>query len=68
MAYFVFGLLFVLFTIEVFNPKKSKKSSNLTQSKPGCPYNIQDQKPNLEGNHPKTTQKPSTGTPPKSRK
>ncbi|MCT7984854.1 hypothetical protein NG796_16410 [Laspinema sp. A4] len=64
MAYFVFSLLFILFTIEVLNPKKSKKSSHSNQSQPGSNHNIQDRKPNSEGNHPKNTQKSSPGTPP----
>ncbi|MCT7970006.1 hypothetical protein NG799_27205 [Laspinema sp. D1] len=64
MAILVFSLLFILFTLEVLNPKKSKKPSNSHQSTPCCNYNIQDRKPNLEGNHPKTAQKSPPGTPP----
>ncbi len=64
MAVFVFSVLFILFTIEVLNPKKSKKKSNLPDSKPCGNPNIQDRKPNLKGNHPKTTNKPSAGTHP----
>jgi hypothetical protein len=69
MAIFVFSVLFILFTIEVLKPQKSQKKSNLHHSKPCCNPNIKDRKPNLEGNHPKTTDKPSAGTrPSKSRR
>jgi hypothetical protein len=64
MAFFVFGLLFILFTIEILHPKKSKKSSHSHQSQPGSNSPIQDRKPNLEGNHSKPPQKSSPGTPP----
>ncbi|MBO0350227.1 hypothetical protein J0895_14120 [Phormidium pseudopriestleyi FRX01] len=64
MAVVVFSLLFILFTIEVLKPKKSKNKSNLHHSKHCCDYNIQDRKSNLEGNHPKTTHNPSAGTRP----
>jgi hypothetical protein len=64
MAIFVFSVLFILFTIEVLNPKKSKKTSKSHHSKPGRNQNIQDRKPHLEGNHPKTKQNSSEGTHP----
>ncbi|MGL5192833.1 MAG: hypothetical protein ACRC8Y_04450 [Chroococcales cyanobacterium] len=68
MAIFVFCVLFFLFTLEVLNPKKSQKKSNSHHYQPCCNHNIQDRKPNLEDNHPKTTDKPSAGTcPSKSR-